>query len=77
MHEAIAEMKTDFQFKWLYSDAADTELTELFEISKLPAVVMIKDGMETPWIRQAASVETVRGAVKLMCPGVFVTDADF
>lgn len=77
MHEAIAEMKADFQFKWVYSDAADTELTEHFEISKLPAVVMINEGMKAPWIRQAASVEVVRGAVKLMCPGVFVTDADF
>ena len=77
MHDALAAMKTDFKFKWVYSDAADTELTDHFEVSKLPAVVMFKEGMDEPWVRQAASVTVVREAVKLMCPGVFVTDADF
>lgn len=77
MHQCIKALKTDFNFKWVYSDAADTELTEHFEISKLPAVVVYKEEMSEPWVRQAVSVVEVQQAVKLMCPGVFALDADF
>lgn len=77
VYDCISALKTDFEFEWVYSDAADTELTEHFEISKLPAIVMYKTGMAQPFVRQAVSEGLVREAVKLMCPGVFVTDADF
>lgn len=77
MHDCLAALKTDFTFKWVYSDAADTELTEHFEISKLPAVIVFKDGMQKPWKAQAVGSTEVVKAVRLLCPGVFVTDADF
>lgn len=76
MHTCIKALKTDFQFTWLYSDAADTELTEHFKISKLPAVVLYrKEG--GPWVKQAANPTEVQQAVRLACSRVFVTDADF
>ena len=79
MHECIKVLQSHFRFEWFYTDAANTELSEHFEISKLPAVVIFKPGATEDgiWKQQAVAIPVVQQAVKLICPAVFVTDVDF
>ena len=76
MHECIAKLKPDFKFAWVYSDAADTELTEHFEFSKLPAVVLMSGDTEVARY-QAVPPEGVEALVKKQCPAVLRLDEDF
>ena len=77
MHSCIEQLKANYQFKWIYSDAADTELTEHFRFTKLPAVVIFRTSEDEVWKAQAVSVDTVQKAVRATCPGVLCLDADF
>lgn len=76
VHDAIKALQADFQFTSVESDASDTELTEYFEIVKLPALV-IYNGMTDPLVHQAISVNAVNEAVKLHSKRRLITDADF
>ena len=76
VHEAIEALQADSVFTFVYTDASMTELTEHFEVSKLPALIIYKNGMD-PWICQAVSVNAVNEAVKSMTRRRLVTDADF
>ena len=77
MHKCIGALKTDYKFTWVYSDASDTELTEHFTFTKLPAVVIASPRHEGAFKAQAVSEHTVQTAVREMCTAVFHLDADF
>ena len=72
----MAELATKYQFDYFYTDAADTELTEHYEVSKLPAFVLYKTPESEPIVLSPASPEQVQGVVKGNCTPVLRLDAD-
>lgn len=55
----------------------DTELTEHYNITKLPAFVFARNGADQPLIMSPALPTEVRAAVEAACRPVLQLDADF
>ena len=78
-HDAIAALTATHRFAWVYCDAhnPDTELTEKFAITKLPAFVIDTYGSDSEHVVANASPEQLAEAVAAKCTPVLQLDADF
>jgi len=74
--EAVGDLATKFQFDYYYTDASDTELTEHYDVTKLPAFVLYKGPEAEPLVHSPATPEQVVGAVADSCTPVLQLDAD-
>lgn len=74
---ALEALSREYQFRWVYCDAHDpnTELPEHYNASKLPALVVYKDGHST--VAEDATVQRLGELVRAACTPVFTADADF
>lgn len=79
--EAMRQLKRDYQFIWVYAELPDAEeLKEEFEITKLPALVLLSKDHETHKqvaLLQSSTPQDASKAVLEHCPPSFVLDADF
>lgn len=73
----VSTLVTEFQFEYCYTDAADTELTDHFNILKLPAYVLCLGRTDEPHVQSPASPADVRARVEAHCTPVLRLDADF
>lgn len=79
-HKAVAELKTTHNFIWAYCDAhdEDTDLVELFGITKLPALVLYSpEKRDQPLVIANASPVELQDAVKTRCMPCLQLDEDF
>ena len=76
---AVAELKTVYNFKWLYCDAhhVDTDIPEALEITKLPAFAFYNPGPKEQIVVANASPDNVRQVVAKECTPILQLDADF
>jgi thioredoxin-like negative regulator of GroEL len=76
--EAVEALKTDYEFEHLMVTVTDApELVEHFEVSRLPAFVVMTNMESDREIVQAASPEKVQGAVRATCSLKLRLDEDF
>lgn len=76
--EAVEALKTDFDFEHLMVTVTDApELVEHFEVSKLPAFVVLTRVDSEGEIVQAATPEEVQSAVRGVCVPKLRLDEDF
>ena len=77
--DAIADLGATYKFTWLYCNAhdPDQDLTEAFEITKLPAFVLYTPGSSQQHVVANASPEHLTAAFKERCTPVLTLDADF
>lgn len=75
--EAIELEKDRFQFKFGYSDAADSELVEHFACSKLPTLIFYSDSNKECRVVESMRVGAVRAHIEEHCQPKLVLDADF
>lgn len=75
-NEAIEAIHPHYDFVWLIADAADTELTAAYNITKLPAFLLLKKG-QLPIVRAAASQHDLNSVIKEECQPRLKLDEDF
>lgn len=79
--DALRALSATHEFTWLYCDAhADTDLPELYGVSRLPAVVLVDanaDPGAEPHVLVQATAEQVVELVHDRCARVLVLDEDF
>ena len=73
----VSTLVTEYQFEYCYTDDADTELTEHFKVTKLPAFVLSKNGGDDMTVKTAAVPSDVRAAVEQCCEPILNLDAEF
>lgn len=74
---AVGDLATKYDFEYCYTDANDTELTEHYDITKLPAFVLYTGPEAEPIVSSPATPLQVQGAVEGCCSPCLVLDADF
>lgn len=73
----VSTLATQYQFEYCYTDAADTEMTEHYNITKLPAFVLVSTNADPPLVKSPALPTEVRAAVEAACRPALQLDADF
>lgn len=74
--EAVRALADNFEFEWLVANVANTELTELFDVRKLPAFVLCKRG-QMPIVKGDATPRDLNDIVQSECKPMLTLDADF
>ena len=74
---AVGELATRYDFEYCYADANDTDLTEHYDITQLPAFVLYTAPDAAPVVRGAATPAQVTESVEGHCAPCLVLDADF
>ena len=66
--EAVASLANEYEFGWYYCDAHDddTDIPEAHGITKLPAVVIVRNGMSE--IAEQLDATKLRETVRGLCP---------
>lgn len=79
-----APVKTQFEsfddkytFTFLYSDASDSELTDHFECSKLPAVIVYTPTDQQTFMTESVRIDMVEYILKRYCSPKLVLTEDF
>ena len=73
----VATLATEYQFEYCYTNADDTELTEHFQVIKLPAFVLSRNSGDDVLVMPAAAPRDVRLAVESCCEPVLNLVTEF
>ena len=73
----MADLATQYDFEYCYTDAGDTELSTHYEITKLPAFVLVTHSTAEALVVSSAQPHEVREAVKACCSPLLQLEADF
>lgn len=77
MEEVIHGLAKDYEFSFFYSDASDSELSDHFECTRLPTIVIYKPDTKDSKITQSVRTSTAPDLIKQNCRQKLILDEDF
>lgn len=79
VHGRILELKSKYNFQFVYSDTQDSELVEHYEISRLPTVIVYNPKLEEnkTIVLQAAIPDQVQSTIQTNSIPILHLDEDF